>query len=160
MGTPTDPHPGKATITLTGAPDSRELPMYGAKVLAVRQGLVSMTGVPKLPPFTVLNATASPGDKFVTVEGAVNWAAGDLVAIASSSYFAEHTDEALIVAIAPAAGGNTRIQLDRPLQWTHLGEVVPVPGDPLGRKVRRADSLAFVSKHPKLNHASNLVQTC
>ncbi len=87
VGEPDKPFPGKATITLTGPPDSRELPMYGAKVLAVRQGLVQMAGLPKVPSFTRLAASAEPGDTFITLDGQVNWAVGDMIAIASSSYF-------------------------------------------------------------------------
>ncbi len=87
MGEPGKPFPGRATITLTGPPDSRELPLYGAKVVAVREGLVQMVGLPKVPSFTRLAASAAPGDTFITLDGEVNWAVGDTIAIASSSYF-------------------------------------------------------------------------
>ena len=73
-------------MTLTGAPDARELPLYGSKCLAVREGTVQMVGQPKLPTYTFLAATAAPGDKSITIAGEVNWAVGDVIAIASSSF--------------------------------------------------------------------------
>jgi hypothetical protein len=45
-----------------------------------------MAGQAKLPPYTQLGATAAPGDSSVSVVGAVNWAVGDVIAIASSSF--------------------------------------------------------------------------
>ncbi|EFJ47176.1 hypothetical protein VOLCADRAFT_92353 [Volvox carteri f. nagariensis] len=38
IGSAEKPYPGRANITMHGAPNSRDLPMYGAKALAVRQG--------------------------------------------------------------------------------------------------------------------------
>jgi hypothetical protein len=73
-------------VTLTGEPDARELPLYGSKVLAVREGVVQMVGLPKLPTYAFLAATAAPGDSSITVAGQVNWAVGDAIAIASSSF--------------------------------------------------------------------------
>jgi hypothetical protein len=49
---------------------------------------------------------------------------------------AEQTDEAHIVSVSANADGNSVVQLDRPLLFTHLGEIVDVPGDEYGRKVR------------------------
>lgn len=50
--------------------------MYGSKVLAVRNGGVLLVGQPKRPTFTILAATASPGDTSVAVAGPLNWAVG------------------------------------------------------------------------------------
>lgn len=88
------PFSGRATITLHGQPDARELPVYGAKVLAVREGAVRLHGQPKLPTWTLLNATADQGDSTVNVNGPVNWAVGDRVVVASSSFYATDVDEA------------------------------------------------------------------
>ncbi len=174
-------------MTLTGTPDARELPLYGSKCLAVREGTVQMVGQPKLPTYTFLAATAAPGDKSITIAGEVNWAVGDVIAIASSSFIGaswhvlasecvagtrgwpcpardevlpgtqcwagmstrvpldptgEQTDEAVISGISAGSGGNTLLQLDRVLKWTHLGEVVDVPGDDFGRKVHHSPALA------------------
>ncbi len=81
---------------------------YGAKVLAIRDGMVGIYGVPKTPSWTTLNATSDVGATSVTVNGAVNWAVGDRIVIASSSFYGTETDEAVIAAVSgPNAGGNT-----------------------------------------------------
>ena len=55
---------------------------------------------------------------------------GDRVAIASSSFFAEEVDEAVITAVTYQDGNTTTLlNLSAPLQYTHLGEVVSVPGE-------------------------------
>jgi hypothetical protein len=54
----------------------------------------------------------------------------------------EQTDEAVISGISAGSGGNTLLQLDRVLKWTHLGEVVDVPGDDFGRKVHHSPASA------------------
>ena len=42
VGTEQEPFPNKATITLTGDRDSYELPVYGAKCLAVRDAILDL----------------------------------------------------------------------------------------------------------------------
>ena len=46
VGTEQEPFPNKATITLTGDRDSYELPVYGAKCLAVRDAILDYTACP------------------------------------------------------------------------------------------------------------------
>lgn len=99
IGSPSSPYPGKARITLHGPPDSRELPLYGAKTIAVRDGNVSMSGQPKTPTWTVLATTADVDANAIELVGQVNWKVGDVVVIASSSFFAEETDELAIAEV-------------------------------------------------------------
>jgi hypothetical protein len=54
---------------------------------------------------------------------------GDRLVIASSSFFAEEVDEADIVGLDTSVNGVTIVTLSQPLQYTHLGEVVSVPGE-------------------------------
>jgi hypothetical protein len=101
-------------------------------VLAVRDGSVRLHGLPKQPTWTVLNATANVGDTSIVVNGPTNWQIGDRIVVASSSFYATDVDEATIVNItAVGAEGSAAVQLDLdvPLVYTHLGEVVTVPGD-------------------------------
>ena len=49
VGTEQEPFPNKATITLTGDRDSYELPVYGAKCLAVRDAILDLHGLPQRP---------------------------------------------------------------------------------------------------------------
>jgi hypothetical protein len=78
IGTRDTPFAGTAAITLHGPADARELPLYGAKVLGVRDGHVVMHGKPKTPTWTRLAATADIGDTQVVVTGTVNWVPGGL----------------------------------------------------------------------------------
>lgn len=79
-GTPSTPYAGNARITLWGAPNDVELPQYGKKVIAVRDGWVILHGQHKQPTWTQLNATVNPGDTSITVNGVVNWRAGETLA--------------------------------------------------------------------------------
>ena len=77
VGSQDAPYPGLANITLTGAPGARALPVYGTKVLAIRGGTLSLVGMPKLPAWTLLNATANIGDNSIVIRDEVNWAVGE-----------------------------------------------------------------------------------
>ncbi len=117
-----------------GPPYSRELPLYGAKTIAVRDGFVVMRGQPKTPTWTLMAQTADVGATSIRLQGPVNWAVGDVIAIASSSLFANETDSASITSVAYDASTNvTTLGLDQPLNYTHLGITVPVNGDQHGR---------------------------
>lgn len=147
--TPLDPYPGKATITLFGAPNSRELPIYGAKNIAVRDGLVRFHGKPKTPTWTVLESSADVGATAITVQGALSgWEDGDTIAIASSSVYATDIDEVKIAGLVFNAGSNTTtINLASPLQFTHLGEVVSHPDDPTLLKVVMRAEVAVLDRN-------------
>ncbi len=56
-----------------GPPYSRELPLYGAKTIAVRDGFVTMRGQAKVPTWTLLASTVSPGANSLRLQGQVNW---------------------------------------------------------------------------------------
>lgn len=142
------PFPGRATITLHGQPDARELPVYGARVLAVREGAVQLHGKPKLPTWTLLNATADQGDSTVNVNGPVNWAVADRIVVASSSYYATDVDEAGITNITclDAACAVVQLGLDAPLNFTHLGELVTVPGDDRGHVLDMRAEVAVLNR--------------
>ncbi|GFR40478.1 hypothetical protein Agub_g1045 [Astrephomene gubernaculifera] len=131
IGSTDKPYPGRANITMHGLPDSLDLPMYGAKSLGVRQGVVTFFGQPKVPVYTVLNRTVDPGATSITVNGMVNWQIGDKIVIASSSFMPDEVDEAAITGLDNATiPGCTIISLDTPMQYTHLGEVHKQAGAP------------------------------
>ncbi len=142
------PYPARATITLNGDPDDPDdLPLYGSKVLAVRDGAVRLYGAPKDPPHARLAATAGPGDRVLLVSGPLSgWAVGDVVVVSSSSLWADEVDEAAIASIAPLQADPrvVRIELDRPLLYTHLGETVQPPGGSAGGAAAAALDLRAV----------------
>ena len=73
IGTADKPYVNRANITFIGLPNSLDLPLYGAKSMAVRDGVVTMYGQPKTPLYTTLNATVNKDDTTITVNGATNW---------------------------------------------------------------------------------------
>lgn len=119
------PYPAKARITLSGdAYNSIELPQYGAKAIAVRQGQLILNGQPRLPTWTLLRETVDVGANTIWLEDRVNWRIGDEIAIASSSVLPGDTDTAFITAVDFPPEGGSRLTLDRAMSFTHLGELV------------------------------------
>lgn len=128
IGTEDEPFLGRATVTMHGTPDSQELPDYGAKSIAVRSGTLSLVGAPKTPTWTRLIETARPGQSYLVVDGAVGWDADDMVVVASSSVLPYEYDECTVASVTVVAddpsGPYSRVELQAPLQFTHLGIVV------------------------------------
>ena len=58
VGTEEAPFTHRATITLHGTISDPEIPVYGAKVLAVRQGQLDLHGLPRNVTWTRLESTA------------------------------------------------------------------------------------------------------
>lgn len=139
VGSELSPFPGKARITLHGSPDSPELPLYGAKTIAVREGNLQLFGRKRAFPWTVLQANAVKGATQITVLGNVmsDWQAGERIVIASSSFYANEVDEVTIKSVGPytAASNTTVVQLETPLNYDHLGVFETVSGDPWKRRV-------------------------
>lgn len=85
VGTEEFPYTSKATITMYGTIRDPYIPIFGNKVLAVKNGILDMHGVQKKS-WTVLNTTALPGDTTITLHEQVDWDIGSLIAIAPSNY--------------------------------------------------------------------------
>lgn len=150
IGSPTVPYAGPgATITLYGAPDSRELPLYGPKVIALRDGNVVLHGLPKTPSWTQLAATANANDTSIVVKDAVNWAVGDAIAIASSSFLAEEVDTVDITSVSvDPSTGTTTLGLSGPLLFTHLGVVMSdLAGDASGKVLDMRAEVAVLTRN-------------
>ena len=75
VGTEANPFPEQytATIKLYGHIRSRELPIYGTKVLALREGTLDLHGHPTPVTWTTLSTTANAGDTQITLTTPVNW---------------------------------------------------------------------------------------
>ena len=75
VGTEANPFPEQytATIKLYGHLRSRELPIYGTKVLALREGTLDLHGHPTPVTWTTLSTTANAGDTQITLTTPVNW---------------------------------------------------------------------------------------
>jgi hypothetical protein len=75
VGTEQNPFPANftATITLYGHLRSKELPIYGTKMIALREGTLDLHGRPTPVTWTTLESTALAGQKVVTLTHPVNW---------------------------------------------------------------------------------------
>lgn len=123
VGTEMQPYKASstATIVLHGQPHNPELPIYGAKVLALREGTIDLHGASRRPSWSKLAANVGPGEKVIEVRDEVNWQVEDEIFIASSSFFPEEHDQAIIKETMPTDHGTTLLTLDRQLSYAHLG---------------------------------------
>nr|XP_046273956.1 PKHD1 like 1, tandem duplicate 1 [Scatophagus argus] len=120
------PFQHKAIITLHGNLRSPELPVYGTKTLAVREGVLDLHGIPVPVPWTHLAQTATSGSVTLTLMKAVTWKAGDEIVIASTGHRHSQRENEVRKIAAVSADGMT-LTLTEPLEYTHLGVTVTLP---------------------------------
>ncbi|XP_021347967.1 fibrocystin-L-like [Mizuhopecten yessoensis] len=119
VGTEQAPFQNKATITLYGHQRSKELPIYGTKTLAVREGTLDLHGIPTPITWTKLAETANAGTNVIKLEQAVNWNVGDEIIIATTGNFKSQyqNEQKTITAIA---GDQKTLTLDSNLAHEHI----------------------------------------
>lgn len=127
-GTPTRPHQHMAIITLLGdlstRPEllGREGIEVGGKSLIVA-GNLTLYGQPRST-WTRLAVTADAGSDVLTVQGAVNWQAGDVVIVASTTFDPAWAEDRTVASTAPGATpGTTDVKVTEPLQHRHFSGV-------------------------------------
>ncbi|KFO35224.1 Fibrocystin-L [Fukomys damarensis] len=126
IGTEESPFQHKAVITLHGHLRSPELPLYGTKTLAVREGTLDLHGLPVPVVWTRLAQTAKAGEWTLILQEAVTWKAGDSIVIASTGHrHSQRENEKRTIASVSADG--VTITLTQPLHYTHLGITVTLP---------------------------------
>ena len=113
------PFTHKATITMYGTLRSIELPIFGAKVLALRNGTLDLHGTPVGVTWTYLSATAASQSNRIELKDAVQWPVGSQIVIATTGDYLSQgqTETNYIQSISP--DGKT-ITLRSPLQFEHL----------------------------------------
>ncbi|XP_061597205.1 fibrocystin-L-like isoform X1 [Cololabis saira] len=120
------PFQHKAIITLHGHLRSPELPVYGTKTLAVREGVLDLHGIPVPVPWTHLAQTAASGSNTLTLMMAVTWKPGDQIVVASTGHRHSQKENEVRRIVAVSADGTT-LTLDQPLTYGHLGVSVTLP---------------------------------
>lgn len=115
IGTEEEPFENEAVITLTGSRIDAELPVYGAKVLAVRGGSIDFHGKPTTS-WARLAADVGADDWEITLDGDIDWVAGDRIVITSTEFDWLATDPAVIKSVT----GRT-VRLTKPLAYDHRG---------------------------------------
>ncbi|KAM8966821.1 LOW QUALITY PROTEIN: fibrocystin-L [Pelodytes ibericus] len=126
IGTETTPFQHKAIITLHGHMRSPELPVYGAKTLAVREGILDLHGLPVPITWTLLAQTAEAGTSTIILQKSVTWKVGDEIVIASTGHrhSQSESEKMTIMFISP---DGTNLTLTKPLKYKHLGISVTLP---------------------------------
>ncbi|XP_053571903.1 fibrocystin-L [Bombina bombina] len=126
IGTEAAPFQHKAIITLHGHLRSIELPVYGAKTLAVREGTLDLHGLPVPITWTRLAQTAEAGDSTLTLQQSVTWKVGDEIVIASTGHRHSQQENEKRTIESISEDGRT-LNLTEPLRFKHLGISVTLP---------------------------------
>lgn len=120
VGTEDQPFQHKAIITLHGHHRSRELPIYGTKVLAVRNGTLDLHGIEVPLTWTRLDSTAAAGTNTLSLVDPVEWNVGDEIVIASTGH--RHTQsENEKKKISAISVDKRTLTLDSNLEAEHVG---------------------------------------
>ena len=119
VGTESSPFLQQAQITLWGNPVSKELPVYGAKVIACRRCTLDLHGRPTPVTWTRLDGTAAAGTTSLCFTQSVDWDVGSQVVVTSSSFDMNEAEQRSITSLS--ASGRC-ITFDTPLSYEHLGE--------------------------------------
>ncbi|XP_062842250.1 fibrocystin-L-like [Trichomycterus rosablanca] len=126
IGTEDKPFQHKAIITLYGHLRSTELPIYGAKTLGVREGVLDLHGIPIPITWTRLAKTANNGSDTLTLMDSVTWKVGDEIVIASTGHRHSQKENEVRRIASVSADGKT-LTLTQPLTYNHLGVSVTLP---------------------------------
>lgn len=104
-----------------GSVRSVELPIFGSKVLALRNGTIEMHGKPVGVTWTYLGQTASAGSNTIVLKEPVDWPINSEIVIATTGdkFSPGQSETARILAKSP---DRTTLTLDKNLQYVHLGE--------------------------------------
>ncbi|MEL6205422.1 MAG: G8 domain-containing protein [Pseudomonadota bacterium] len=139
VGTPEDPYQSKFTLTLAGKDPDNDVDLGdytsadGSGMTNVIQNndafLMAMGANAAIEihvddaakeSWTQLDTTAEAGDTGLTFTEATGWEVGDRIAVASTDFDLNQTEEFTIVSVDD--GGRT-VTVDRPLDYMHYGEI-------------------------------------
>ena len=100
IGTEEFPYDSKLTITMHGDENTPSLPVYGNKVIAVKNGRLEMHGQERSHVWSDLYETANSGDTSITLntvrEKQLDWQVGDEIVIASTDFEGRHAEKRTI----------------------------------------------------------------
>ena len=121
VGTAQQPFMHKAVITMHGHARSKELPIYGSKVIGLRNGTLDMHGRPVGVTWTLLGATAQSGDSQIQLKEPVVWPVGSQIVIATTGdrFSMGQSETAYVMA---KSSDNKTLFLNSSLSHQHLSE--------------------------------------
>ena len=127
VGTEEEPFLSKTQIVLYGHVLSTEIPVYGAKTLALRKGKIDMHGRPLNVTWTRLRVTAQAGDVSIHLQDYVDWDVGGKVVVASTSFSQRENEEKEIQSIQQGPHGSI-ITFTSPLEYEHISVEQTIAG--------------------------------
>ena len=119
IGTEKRPFLAKTELVLYGHVLSTELPMYGTKNIALREGEISVHGHPINATWTRLISTALPGASTIYLRDWVSWKASGKIVIASTSFSQGENEVRDISSVYPGLQGSV-VVLTKPLEFEHI----------------------------------------
>ncbi len=128
IGTENKTFQHKAIITMHGTCRSIELPIYGSKVIALRNGTIDMHGSPVGVTWTTINQTVQVGDNQISLKEPVIWELGSEIVISTTGDLASQ-GETEVRKIISKIDNNQTLILDSPLNFTHLGVTRHIAGN-------------------------------
>ena len=142
VGTEERPFLSKTQIVLYGHVLSTEIPIYGAKTLALREGEIDLHGRPIDVTWTRLAETAQAGATQIFLQDEVDWEVGGKIVMASTSFSQRENEEMEIAAIEAGELGSI-LTLTAPLQYQH----VSVQQDILGQTVETRGEVGYLTRN-------------
>jgi len=113
----------RVDITLSGTKYDPAVPVFGKKVLAARNGLISFVGQDVVD-HTFLNASSVPWESHISVAGDAGWHVGDHIVVGTTSFSNYESEERTIVEISyDETSETTSITLDTALWYHHFGDL-------------------------------------
>jgi len=117
-GTPDDPFQHRLTLTLGCTPERDLIDGLGSKFLAaIDGGRIELVG-PRRSSWVILGDTVAPGAIVIGLAEAIDWVAGDRIAIASGGPELPLVEERTVFGVSP---DGLHVTLDAPMQHRHLG---------------------------------------
>jgi len=120
VGTEAHPYTSKLTITMHGTVRDPYIPIYGNKVIGLRNGILEMHGVKREPTWSLMDTTAEPGATEITIYEMIDWKVGEQIGIAATSYDPREGEKRFITAIDRTDPNKPKLTLDKPLAYKHF----------------------------------------
>lgn len=119
-GTEQHPHQHKLTFIMHGSYYGKQQPIFGNKGIGCYNCKFSMYGTPRNKTWSSLETTANIGANSLTVQDATDWAVGEEIVVASTSFVHEEAERFTITSVTN--GGKT-FGLDHSFKFKHVAEV-------------------------------------
>ena len=127
IGTEEEPYLAKTQLVLYGHILSIEIPVYGAKTLALREGEINMHGKPINVTWTRLAKTAEAGDNQIELQDYVDWKVEGKIVLASTSFSQRENEEHTIIDITAGPSGSI-LTLNDTLAYQHISVQQTIAG--------------------------------